>query len=184
MEWLQEEYMKVRQQTYYMESVSGLIGDYLGMDNELVWANTKSRLRMVTLYHIAGITNGIVVGTGNKVEDFGIGFFTKYGDGGVDISPIADLYKTEVIELGRHLGISEEILTAAPTDGLFVDGRTDEQQIRCTYEELEWVMNYNDGELNPSPISERQEEVLQIYWKFYNRNRHKMLPIPIFKLNQ
>lgn len=151
-------------------------------ESELGCANTCARLRMVALYYIATSTNGIVVGTGNKVEDFGIGFFTKYGDGGVDISPIADLYKTEVIELGRHLGISEEILTAAPTDGLFADGRTDEQQIGCTYEELEWAMeNEYNIHINRTP---EQDKAMNIYIELNKKNQHKMLPIPIFKLNQ
>ena len=103
-------------------------------------ANTKSRLRMVTLYQIAGTVGGMVVGTGNKVEDYGIGFYTKYGDGGVDIAPIADLYKTEVWELGRHLGVDPRIINAAPTDGLWEDSRTDEEQVGASYEDLEWVM--------------------------------------------
>lgn len=150
-------------------------------------ANSKSRLRMMTLYHIAGALCGIVVGAGNKVEDFGIGFYTKYGDGGVDISPIADLYKTEVRELGRYLGISEEILNAAPTDGLFADGRTDEQQIGCTYEELEWAMEMQPliaKENHHIPFNEEQLRILDIYKNYNDKNQHKMLPIPIFKLNQ
>ncbi len=162
--------------------------------NHHVWANTKSRLRMTALYQIAGYMQGIVVGTGNKVEDFGIGFYTKYGDGGVDISPIADLYKTEVRELGRYLGISEEILNAVPTDGLWSDGRTDEDQIGCTYEELEWAMedgavaewiNGGDGpEEDGIALTDRQREVLRIYHHFNDKNQHKMKPIPTFKLNQ
>ena len=110
--------------------------------SELASANSKSRLRMMTLYHIAANRNGLVVGTGNKVEDFGVGFYTKYGDGGVDISPIADLYKTEVRELGRYLGVPQDIINATPTDGLWDDDRNDEEQIGATYEELEWVMEY------------------------------------------
>lgn len=149
-------------------------------------ANTKARLRMTALYHIACATKSIVVGTGNKVEDFGIGFFTKYGDGGVDISPIADLYKTEVRELGRYLGIADEIINAAPTDGLWADGRTDEQQIGCTYEELEWCMEVEVGTVvNTDKVpNERQIEILRIYDTLYKKNQHKMQPIPIYKLNQ
>jgi NAD+ synthase len=133
---------------------------------------------MVTLYHISSLNNGIVVGTGNKVEDFGIGFFTKYGDGGVDISPIADLTKTEVRELASNLGIIEEIIQAEPTDGLWDDDRTDEQQIGATYSELEWAMSF-DGNL--SDLTEKEIDVLQIYKKFNKMNAHKMTTIPIFK---
>ena len=140
------------------------------INNELANANTKSRLRMVTLYQIAGTVGGIVVGTGNKVEDYGIGFYTKYGDGGVDIAPIADLYKTEVWMLGEHLGIDERIISASPTDGLWDDGRTDEDQIGASYEELERAMETGDG---PG---------LEPLLKFSSMNSHKMNPIPTFKL--
>tara|TARA_B110000116_G_C16784869_1_gene560346 strand:+ start:250 stop:660 length:411 start_codon:yes stop_codon:yes gene_type:complete len=135
---------------------------------------------MTTLYAIAGSNNGIVVGTGNKVEDFGVGFFTKYGDGGVDISPLADLYKSEVYALAEALGIVQEIQEVAPTDGLWNDGRTDEDQMGATYEELEWAMGQIE---NPSSeaLTERQEEVLGIYRRLHNANSHKMNPIPIFK---
>lgn len=158
----------------------------IGMSNQHVNANTKSRLRMLYLYHIAGYLNGIVVGTGNKVEDFGVGFYTKYGDGGVDISPIADLYKTEVRELAKHLGISEEIINAAPTDGLWADGRTDEQQIGATYEELEWAMETmsQPGFLIKKNYTQREHKVFDIYYKLHKQNQHKMNPIPIFKLNE
>ena len=136
---------------------------------------------MMTLYHIAGNMNGIVVGTGNKVEDFGVGFFTKYGDGGVDISPIANLYKTEVRELGRYLGVPQEIINATPTDGLWDDDRNDEQQIGATYEELEWVMEYG---INKQVYTEKEFNILKIYQKFNSRNNHKMVPIPIFDLKE
>ena len=138
--------------------------------DELANANTKSRLRMVTLYQIAGAKNGIVVGTGNKVEDYGIGFYTKYGDGGVDIAPIADLYKTEVRELGWHLGVMDEIIDAQPTDGLWEDGRSDEDQIGATYAQLEEAMENGTG------------DAVDILSKFNRQNRHKMEPIPTFKL--
>ena len=138
--------------------------------NELANANTKSRLRMVTLYQIAGSVGGIVVGTGNKVEDYGIGFYTKYGDGGVDIAPIADLYKTEVRELGGYLGVMDEIIDAKPTDGLWDDGRSDEDQIGATYAELEEAMENGTG------------KAVDILYKFNRQNRHKMEPIPTFKL--
>ena len=140
--------------------------------NELANANTKSRLRMVTLYQVAGSVGGIVVGTGNKVEDYGIGFYTKYGDGGVDIAPIADLYKTEVWELGKHLGVDERIIDAEPTDGLWDDDRKDEDQIGASYEQLEEAMEYRRG------------PALDILDEFYNKNKHKMEPIPTFKLKE
>ena len=152
--------------------------------SELSMANTKARLRMSTLYALAGSTNGIVVGTGNKVEDFGIGFFTKYGDGGVDISPIADLYKSEVYSLAESLHIIQSIQDAPPTDGLWNDGRTDEDQIGATYKELEWAMNEIE---NPSSVREQNErlaDVMRIYLKFNRMNSHKMNPIPIFKFNR
>ena len=140
------------------------------VNNQLANANTKSRLRMVTLYQVAGSVGGIVVGTGNKVEDYGVGFYTKYGDGGVDIAPIADLYKTEVRELGRHMGVSTEIINAPPTDGLWDDGRTDEDQIGVTYEQLEEAMENGTG------------KAVDILYKFNSKNKHKMQPIPTFKL--
>ena len=138
--------------------------------NELANANTKSRLRMVSLYQVAGSVGGIVVGTGNKVEDYGIGFYTKYGDGGVDIAPIADLYKTEVRELGGYLGVMDEIIDAPPTDGLWDDGRNDEDQIGATYAELEEAMENGTG------------KAVDILYKFNTKNKHKMEPIPTFKL--
>jgi NAD+ synthase len=150
-------------------------------NNKLALANSRSRLRMVTLYQVAGSVGGLVVGTGNKVEDYGVGFYTKYGDGGVDIAPIADLYKTEVWELGKHLGVDQRIIDAQPTDGLWDDGRTDEDQIGTSYEMLEWVME--EG-LNEDPMFLNQEQTLaiNIYQKFNNQNKHKMLSIPTFKL--
>ncbi|MBJ04249.1 MAG: NAD(+) synthase [Euryarchaeota archaeon] len=153
-------------------------------DNDLsplALANSRARLRMTTLYAIAGSTGGIVVGTGNKVEDFGVGFFTKYGDGGVDISPIADLMKSEVYEVAKALDIIDEIQQAAPTDGLWNDGRTDEEQIGATYTELEWAMAHEN---NPSEedMTERQHLVLEIYRGFNKANSHKMNPIPIFEM--
>ena len=138
--------------------------------DELANANTKSRIRMVTLYQIAGAKKGIVVGTGNKVEDYGIGFYTKYGDGGVDIAPIADLYKTEVRELGGYLGVDALIIDAKPTDGLWDDGRSDEDQIGATYAELEEAMENGTG------------NAVDILSRFNRKNKHKMEPIPTFKL--
>jgi NAD+ synthase len=139
-------------------------------------ANSRARMRMTTLYYFAGIHRFLVAGTGNKVEDFGIGFFTKYGDGGVDLSPIADLTKTEVYSLAESLGVHEDILNAAPTDGLFGDDRSDEDQIGATYPELEWAMNQSD---KSTKLSKREREVLVIYQKLNRQNQHKMQPIPV-----
>ena len=150
-------------------------------NSDLSIANSKSRMRMMTLYHIATNVKGIVVGTGNKVEDFGVGFYTKYGDGGVDISPIADLYKTEVRELGRYLGVPQEIINATPTDGLWDDDRNDEEQIGATYEELEWIMEYG---ISKQSYTDKEFRVLQIYQNFNEKNKHKMVPIPIFDLKK
>jgi len=142
----------------------------------LAMANSRSRLRMMTLYAI-GQSNGLLVaGTGNKVEDFGVGFYTKYGDGGVDVSPIADLMKTEVYALGKHLDVIDGILNAKPTDGLWEDGRSDEDQLGASYPELEWAMEFAGDE---SQLTERELEVLGIYRKFHRANRHKMTPIPV-----
>ena len=146
--------------------------------SELASANSKSRLRMMTLYHIAANRNGLVVGTGNKVEDFGVGFYTKYGDGGVDISPIGDCLKTEVWDMGKRLGILDEIIIAKPTDGLWDDDRNDEDQIGASYAELEWAMEYKGSY---SDLTDRQKQVLDIFVKFNSANKHKMLPISIFK---
>jgi NAD+ synthase len=147
---------------------------------ELGFANSKSRIRMVALYQISASINGVVVGTGNKVEDFGVGFYTKYGDGGVDISPIGDLTKTEVRSLSRDLEINQEILQAKPTDGLWDDDRSDEDQIGASYEELEWAMSTVESN-DVKELSERQKEVLNIFLSFNKRNKHKMIPIPVFK---
>jgi NAD+ synthase len=149
--------------------------------NELGFANSRARLRMTTLYQVATACNGIVVGTGNKVEDFGVGFYTKYGDGGVDISPIADLTKTEVREMASALGIISEILNAKPTDGLWGDDRSDEDQLGATYPELEWAMQYvASGNTDQTHLSERELQVLHIYNNLHRKNLHKMIPIPVF----
>jgi NAD+ synthase len=156
---------------------------------ELAFANSKSRLRMMTLYQIAQCRNGLVVGTGNKVEDFGVGFFTKYGDGGVDLSPIGDCLKTEVWDMGRELGILKEIIEAAPTDGLWSDRRTDEDQLGMSYQELERAMQ-NDplacesGYETPAHDLDKTEWAqLKKYREIRARNMHKMLPIPVCKIN-
>ena len=149
-------------------------------DNEYLYnlslANTRARLRMTTLFYLAGTHRHLVAGTGNKIEDFGVGFFTKYGDGGVDLSPIADLTKTEVYSLAESLGIHDDILNAAPTDGLFGDDRSDEDQLGASYPELEWAMAYTDSGEN---LSQRERDVLDIYQKLNKQNQHKMQPIPV-----
>lgn len=147
--------------------------------NNLSLANSRARLRMTTLFHLAGIHGHVVAGTGNKVEDFGVGFFTKYGDGGVDISPIADLMKSEVYELGKYLDIPDSILKAAPTDGLFGDNRTDEDQLGASYDELEWAMKQVENNKKATEFLGRQREVFEIYTRLHKANKHKMTPIPV-----
>jgi len=147
--------------------------------NELALANSRARIRMTTLYQIAQSNNALVVGTGNKVEDFGVGFFTKYGDGGVDISPIADLMKSEVRELAKELNINKDILVAPPTDGLWGDDRTDEDQIGASYDELEWAMNYK-GDIKD--LLGKQKQIYYIFNKFNTQNKHKMQSIPVCKI--
>ncbi len=142
-------------------------------------ANTRARIRMTTLYYLAGIHNRLVAGTGNKVEDFGVGFYTKYGDGGVDLSPIADLYKSEVFDLAAYVKVPKSILEAAPTDGLFGDSRTDEDQIGASYDELEWAMKMQDQGKSIGDFQGRQEEVFKIYIARNKANKHKMDPIPV-----
>jgi len=134
---------------------------------------------MTSLYYFAGLHKYLVAGTGNKVEDFGVGFYTKYGDGGVDLSPIADLMKSEVYEIGKFLNISEEILTAAPTDGLFGDSRSDEDQIGASYDELEWAMEMDRLGMNVEDYSGREQEVFEIFKSRNQANKHKMDPIPV-----
>ncbi len=145
----------------------------------LTMANTRARLRMTTLYAFASHHKLLVAGTGNKIEDFGIGFFTKYGDGGVDLSPIADLMKSEVYALAKELNIVASIQDAAPTDGLFADNRSDADQIGASYDELEWAMNFNTSGNKNTILSSRQKEVLDIYIQRHLANRHKIDPIPV-----
>lgn len=142
-------------------------------------ANTRARLRMATLYYHAGLHGLLVAGTGNKVEDFGVGFYTKYGDGGVDLSPIADLVKSEVYALARHLGVVESILVAPPADGLFGDDRSDEQQLGASYDELESAMAAAESGKTAEDFTGREKEVFDIYQRLHKANRHKMDPIPI-----
>ena len=148
----------------------------------LTLANTRSRLRMTTLYYFAGIHGLLVAGTGNKVEDFGVGFYTKYGDGGVDLSPIADLMKSEVYTLGRYLKVPKSILVASPSDGLFGDDRSDEDQLGASYDELEWAMLESENEKKAADFTGRNLEVFKIYSRLNSINQHKMNPIPVCKL--
>ncbi len=150
-------------------------------DRFLSLANSRARLRMTTLYYFAGLHNYLVAGTGNKVEDFGVGFFTKYGDGGVDLSPIADLNKSEVYALGRILHVSRAIMTAEPTDGLWGDERSDADQLGASYAELEWAMEHDEA-ISGLDLSPRQIKVLGIYRSLNQTNRHKMRPIPVCRI--
>ena len=145
----------------------------------LTLANTRARIRMTTLYYYGGIYGLLVAGTGNKVEDFGVGFYTKYGDGGVDVSPIADLLKSDVFALGAFLKIPESILNAAPTDGLFGDDRTDEEQLGASYDELEWAMKQDEEGKTGADFSGREKIAFEIYKRLNTSNQHKMQPIPI-----
>ena len=145
-------------------------------------ANTRARLRMTTLYYFAGLHRYLVAGTGNKIEDFGVGFYTKYGDGGVDLSPIADLMKSEIYKLGETLGIIDSIMKAAPTDGLFGDDRSDEDQLGASYDELEWAMKKTEEGKNSIHFSGRQQVVFDIYTRLNKVNQHKMVPIPVCEI--
>ena len=145
-------------------------------------ANTRARLRMTTLYYFASLHSYLVAGTGNKVEDFGVGFYTKYGDGGVDLSPIADLMKSEVYELAAYLNVPNSIQEAQPTDGLFGDSRTDEDQIGASYDELEWAMQMQNEGKTANDFSERKQEAFKIYERLNKINQHKMVPIPVCEI--
>ncbi|MDA7781668.1 NAD(+) synthase [Candidatus Pelagibacter sp.] len=170
-EWLVKNFDNVEAHTLNLDKLFETFeGTLSNFDSELGMANSKARIRMTTLYQVAAANKGIVVGTGNKVEDFGVGFYTKYGDGGVDISPIADCNKSEVWEIGKSINILQEIIDAAPTDGLWDDGRTDEGQLGLKYEELEEAMN-NLNSIN----REKYEKIRKI-------NLHKMEPIPVCKI--
>jgi NAD+ synthase len=172
LKWLKNKFSNVDEVIINLDEVFNSFEKTLGQfNNELAFANSRARLRMATLYQVAGANNGIVVGTGNKIEDFGVGFFTKYGDGGVDISPIADCLKSQVWEMGKELKILEDIINAAPTDGLWSDGRTDEHQLGMSYEDLEKAM------LNS------KDKNYEKYLKIRKRNLHKMNLIPICKFN-
>ncbi|MFV0305255.1 MAG: NAD(+) synthase [Moheibacter sp.] len=185
-EWLKSNFTKIEGKSVNLTSVyDQFVKEIEESENEhaynLSLANTRARFRMSTLYYYAGLNGYLVAGTGNKVEDFGVGFFTKYGDGGVDISPIADLMKSEVYEIARFLGINQDVQKAVPTDGLFGDNRTDEDQIGATYDELEWAMKqYDSHQLDD--FTGREREVFEIYTKRHKANLHKMMPIPICEI--
>jgi len=148
----------------------------------LTLANTRARLRMLTLYYHAGIHSLLVAGTGNKIEDFGVGFYTKYGDGGVDINPIADLMKSEVYKLAEYLGVPDSIRIAPPTDGLFGDNRSDEDQLGASYDELEKAMLAHENGKTADELSDREKEVFEIYVRLNTINQHKMNPIPVCEI--
>ncbi len=182
-DWLMSKYPNVTSKQIELndtfESFVNSLPDNSSDKHELSLANTRSRLRMVTLYYFSALNNYIVAGTGNKVEDFGIGFYTKYGDGGVDISPIADLLKSEVFTLAKFHNIIDEIIEAEPNDGLWNDNRSDEEQIGASYEEIEdAMMNFNKSD----NLSKREKEVLDIFNSFHKTNKHKMDPIPVCEI--
>ncbi len=186
LEWLAVNYSNVRRHKFDLSDTFDVFIETMGpqFTSKHAEANSRSRLRMVTLYQIAACQRGVVVGTGNKVEDYGVGFYTKYGDGGVDIAPIADLYKTQVWGLGEYMGVPQEIVDAEPTDGLWDDKRTDESQLGSSYEMLEWVMENNIPEDTADDYDEEKRAAIQQYHKFNTMNKHKMLPIPTFKLEK
>ena len=179
-EWLKQKYPNVEDIKIDLTSTFDHFKSVFpsSFDDKLALANSRARIRMSSLYLIAGNNNGIVVGTGNKIEDFGVGFFTKYGDGGVDISPIADLLKSEVYKLGQNLGVVNSIMEAKPTDGLWDDERTDEDQLGVSYDQLEWAMNFKGDQ---SSLTENQRKILLTYKKHRTKNLHKMRGVPVFK---
>lgn len=185
--WLHDHFTTVKRQSVDLTPVfDSLVNSFPSVENEedrfMSLANTRARLRMTSLYYFAALERYLVAGTGNKVEDFGVGFYTKYGDGGVDLSPIADLLKSEVYEIAKALGVNEEIIKAAPTDGLWGDDRTDEDQIGASYPELEWAMKMKDEGKTDSDFNGRQKEVFSIFLRFNGINQHKMLPIPVCEI--
>jgi len=186
-EWLKENYSSVSMYQLELTPVfDNLVKALPSVENEedrfMSLANTRARLRMTSLYYFAGLKKYLVAGTGNKVEDFGVGFYTKYGDGGVDLSPIADLMKSEVYEIARYLGINKEIINAAPTDGLWGDDRTDEDQIGASYDELEWAMKMQALNKISSEFIGREQEVFDLYIRLNKANQHKMNPIPVCEI--
>ena len=171
--WLKEKFKNVEHHLLQMDKIFDSFSQVLNsFNNEHGFANSRARLRMATLYQVAAANSGLVVGTGNKVEDFGVGFYTKYGDGGVDISPIADCTKTQVWELGKYLGVSDSIINSQPTDGLWDDGRNDIQQLGMSYQELEKAMD------------DKNDTNYKKYLKIREKNLHKINPIPVCKFNE
>lgn len=183
-EWLKKKFPNVTSETVELTGIFEKIeNDFpAGIQDFLTMANTRARLRMLTLYAFAGYHKMLVAGTGNKIEDFGVGFFTKYGDGGVDISPIADLMKSQVYALAKELNVVDSILHAKPTDGLFADGRSDEDQMGATYDELEWAMLATENKADPKTFSSREKHVMEIYLTRNRANKHKMEAIPVCKI--
>jgi NAD+ synthase len=186
-DWLKSNFENVRMTKVNLTPIfDSLIEALPTVENEeerfMSLANTRARLRMTTLYYFAALQKYLVAGTGNKVEDFGVGFYTKYGDGGVDLSPIANLLKTEVYEVANYLGINQDIIDTAPTDGLWGDDRTDEDQIGASYPELEWAMQMKDEGRAIEDFNGRQREVFQIFINLNKANKHKMLPIPVCEI--
>lgn len=186
-DWLQKNYANVSRITVNLTPVfDSLIAALPKVDNEesrfMSLANTRARLRMTTLYYFAALHGYLVAGTGNKVEDFGVGFYTKYGDGGVDLSPIADLMKSEVYAIAKHYGVNQAIIKAAPTDGLWGDDRTDEDQIGASYDELEWAMTMQEQGKKTEDFTGREQTVFAIYMRLNTINQHKMQPIPVCEI--
>lgn len=186
-DWLQKNFKKVAVKQVNLTPVfDSLIASFPPVENEeqrfMALANTRARLRMTSLYYFAALHGYLVAGTGNKVEDFGVGFFTKYGDGGVDLSPIADLMKSEVYEIAKYLGINSDIIQAPPTDGLWGDDKTDEDQIGASYDELEWAMRQIELGKTSADFKGREKEVFIIYTQRNNANKHKIDPIPVCKI--
>ena len=183
--WLEEKFSNVSKRVINLEKIFHEFENaskYLGADSEHAFANSRSRLRMMMLYQVATSNNGLVVGTGNKVEDFGVGFYTKYGDGGVDISPIADCMKTDVWKLAGHLHILQDIQDASPSDGLWDDGRTDEDQIGMSYFDLEKCMKQD--EMGTIVTVKKDLQKLETYKKIREQNMHKMKPIPVCSMEK
>lgn len=184
--WLKGKFENIEELTVDLTSTFDALAAAVDVDKsnsqwEMALANSRARLRMTTLYYFAGLKGYLVTGTGNKIEDFGVGFFTKYGDGGVDISPIADLMKSEVYEIAAELNIIDSIQNAKPTDGLFGDNRTDEDQLGASYDELEWAMSVYENH-KPEDFTDRKKEVLEIFNKFNRAMQHKINPIPVAKI--
>ena len=185
--WLKENFNAVSMERIELTPVfDSLVNAFPQVENEegrfMALANTRARLRMTSLYYFAAFHKYLVAGTGNKVEDFGVGFYTKYGDGGVDLSPIADLMKSEVYEIAKFLDINDEIIKAAPTDGLWGDDRTDEDQIGASYDELEWAMSMWSQNKISNDFKGRKKEVFDIFSRFNKMNQHKMIPIPVCEI--